>query len=318
MQTIQTIDFSWLDNLLDNGFGQFEMPPNLQPLSPASSASSTDSIHPVRPYFYDTEGPTMTSIAREEMEFCVARFRKWPSLWLSEGKAPFIHPRLYKTLPKPLEEAYSACAIYATKKDVNSNIALAIIENKANALLHTPVNAGSNPLEHLAAVQALVIFQIIRLFDGDIRQRAQAEEIEPVMARWTDELCAKSTDGMMNLSAATAGSWREWLFAESLRRTLIMSLMVRGIYALVKKGYCDLGPEVTKLSFTAQADLWAADSLAEWTRARQKRDTLWIDQMKFDRLLEKSKVRDVDELGFVMMVVYNGKDEVELWSGRTS
>ena len=260
----------------------------------------------------------MLSIAREEMEFCVTQFRKWPALWLSDRKAPFIHPRLYKSLPKPLEEAYSACAIYATKNDVNFNIAMATIENKANALLHAPVTAASNPLEHLAAVQALVIFQIIRLFDGDIRQRAQAEAIEPVIIRWTDELCAKSTNETINLSAATAGSWREWLFAESLRRTVIISLMVRGIYALVKVGYCDHGHEVTKLSFTTQTDLWAADSLAEWTRERQKRDTLWIEQMKFGRLLEKSKVRDVDELGFVMMVVYNGKDEVDLWSGRTS
>lgn len=39
--------------------------------------------------------------------------------------------------------------------------------------------------------------------------------------------------------------------------------------------------------------------------------------MEFRGLLEEAKRRDVDELGFVMMVMYSGKDEVDLWEART-
>jgi hypothetical protein len=54
------------------------------------------------------------------------------------------------------------------------------------------VNSGrvaSTPIEKLARTQALFLYQIIRLFDGDVALRSQAEKDMPLFMTWLDELC---------------------------------------------------------------------------------------------------------------------------------
>ena len=43
--------------------------------------------------------------------------------------------------------------------------------------------------EKLARAQALFLYQVIRLFDGDITLRAQAERDSSVLAIWLSDLC---------------------------------------------------------------------------------------------------------------------------------
>jgi hypothetical protein len=45
------------------------------------------------------------------------------------------------------------------------------------------------PLEKLARSQALFLYQIIRLLDGDVILRAQGEKDMPLLQRWLGELC---------------------------------------------------------------------------------------------------------------------------------
>lgn len=97
-----------------------------------------------------------------------------------ERRAPLTHPRLYtKEMPKALQDAYAACAIYSTKTDQNTFVAFIVIESKANELLRSPDLEFWTSLELLAAVQALFISQFIRLFDGDMRQRTRAPKQVP-------------------------------------------------------------------------------------------------------------------------------------------
>ena len=45
------------------------------------------------------------------------------------------------------------------------------------------------PIEKLARTQALFLYQIIRLFDGDVTLRAQGEKDIPLLQSWLGELC---------------------------------------------------------------------------------------------------------------------------------
>lgn len=45
------------------------------------------------------------------------------------------------------------------------------------------------PIEKLARVQALFLYQVIRLFDGDVTFRAQGEKDMPLFKTWLRELC---------------------------------------------------------------------------------------------------------------------------------
>jgi hypothetical protein len=60
------------------------------------------------------------------------------------------------------------------KTPANKLIVLRIIESRAQELCSAPM--PNTPLEILARAQALLLYQIIRLFDGDVQLRMGAEQ----------------------------------------------------------------------------------------------------------------------------------------------
>ncbi|WYZ42859.1 hypothetical protein EsH8_VI_000558 [Colletotrichum jinshuiense] len=142
-------------------------------------------------------GPTGSDcLSRDAVAFCSEQFRCYPRRWVSQnGVAPFIHPALYLPttngadgLPPVLQDCFCACAAYAAKNDENAALVLGVVEAKATALLYVPEQATWTLPQQVAALQALVMYQIVRWFDGDIRQRVLADSVEPVLAAWTSAL----------------------------------------------------------------------------------------------------------------------------------
>ncbi|KAL0936562.1 uncharacterized protein CTRU02_208777 [Colletotrichum truncatum] len=143
--------------------------------------------------------PSSECISRDSVLYCSEQFRSYPRRWVTQnGVAPFIHPALYLPttngadgLPPVLQDCFCACAAYAAKNDENAALVLGVIEAKATALLYVPEQATWTLPQQVAALQALVMYQIMRWFDGDIRQRVLADSVEPVLAAWTSALQAR-------------------------------------------------------------------------------------------------------------------------------
>lgn len=119
----------------------------------------------------------------------------------------------------------------------------------------------------LPSVQALLLYQIIRLFDGDIRLRAEAEVTESTLIQWAEELNRQTEQhplryGNSSLFPSNRDiSWKDWVFKESCRRTVICAYMLQGIYSFLKFGYDSVANKVSTLSFTAQEALWFVPKL---------------------------------------------------------
>ncbi|KAF6843640.1 hypothetical protein CMUS01_01897 [Colletotrichum musicola] len=143
--------------------------------------------------------PSSDCISRDSVLYCSEQFRSCPRRWVGQnGIAPFVHPALYLPttngadgLPPVLQDCFCACAAYAAKNDDNAALVLGVIEAKATALLYVPEQATWTLPQQVAALQALVMYQIMRWFDGDIRQRVLADSAEPVLAAWTSALQAR-------------------------------------------------------------------------------------------------------------------------------
>jgi hypothetical protein len=201
--------------------------------------------------------------------------------------------------------------------DLTNSLPTSVIESKANELLRSPTQPTWTPLDLLASIQALLIFQFIRLFDGDIRQRALAENAEPILELWTEQLKSQ-TQEEQNYTTFTAPSWRSWIFGESVRRTVTMSIFLSGIYSLVKNGYCTSSDAVTANNFTAQRMFWDTNSQLEWERARLSCNPYWVSKMDFDHVIQEGKGTELDDFGLVMMIMYKGQDVVDHWLATTS
>jgi hypothetical protein len=170
----------------------------------------------------------------------------------------------------------------------------------------------------------LLLYQIIRLFDGDIRLRAEAEVDAVVQVRWTVELLkyfrplkasGDGVDGMEGVEGPKM-DWQEWLFDESVRRTILTSYMIQGVYSFLKEGMDPVCGKVDKLSFTARAELWEAPSEFRWNDAWAKTPPYEIRISEWDTDAAGIGLGECDELGLIMMAVIKDLDLTTQWVGN--
>ncbi|KAI1777238.1 hypothetical protein F4818DRAFT_341598 [Hypoxylon cercidicola] len=209
--------------------------------------------------------PVQTAVDRRPLDVLTRNIMSWPVTFVQKLEAPFIHPSLQhaQSLPPPLEGAFSASAIYLSKTADTKDIVLNIIERKVDQLIGLDLSSLS--IEgHLASLQAFLILHIIQLWDGDIRQRAQAEMHSYTLESWALVLhmriaeAAREQDGDL--------TWHRWITLESARRTTLMTLMAQGTYEMHKYGVCSYVPNLSEMHFTTVDGPWNAHSQKDWKK----------------------------------------------------
>jgi hypothetical protein len=250
---------------------------------------------------------TSRDIYYERVRFAFLHIKKYPEFY-KRGQTPFLHRSLYSEhTPQVIEDVLSACALYCGKNVANETLVYRDIGRKAWDL------AGRNillqrPLDMLTYTQALLLYQIIRLFDGDIRQRADAESHERVLKDWTEQLQTRfqalpsiASSASSLSEAITSSSWKDWIYQESCRRTVLASYMLQGVYSFLKSGYDNVSCKVNNLSFTAQATLWNAPLGYHWREVCKEKKHFKVTIREWDIAMESVQLNDLDELGVVIL-----------------
>jgi hypothetical protein len=183
----------------------------------------------------------------------------------------------------------------------------------------------TTPIDSLAHTQALLLYQIIRLFDGDISARASGERIIPVLetsaigllAHVAFDTEANCSDRFSECCLATASDlWKDWIFQESARRTLLFTFFFLQAYRLLTGSQnlyrCD-GRLGLCHSWTVSEHLWQAETALKFRDAwRQKNHFLVIDG-QFNVVLSEAKAGDVDLFGKMLLSAAVGIPELEAW-----
>ncbi|CRG82980.1 Mediator of RNA polymerase II transcription subunit 12 [Talaromyces islandicus] len=277
----------------------------------------------------------------------VQQVLRWVKQWVEDGSNAFIHRYLYSgKMPKCIQDAYTASAAYFGCNERNRELVLGIIEDRVRMLLEeqeegsewswktggatATAAAGKGVVaEHLARVQALLVYQVLRLLDGDTRQRSLAEGLIPTLQGWSMQMleCAllssqyvqqlAITDRDMTINPAPAAQkrqseWQAWILAESVRRTWLVAGHTQCIYGLLRNGIslCPGG-----LMFTTRAGLWQADSADEWWEMCWQKDVLFCHSLEtHTQLVKKARPHEVDDFGRFVMRIISEKEEVErMW-----
>lgn len=459
--TVAAADFNFFADIL-NGAGSASIAPTTHQQASLdhipTSLGHTVPPEPANywqlpPSFYSPSGSPShlhSVVARDAIQYSNEQFRSYPSRWVAQnGYIPFIHPALYLfppggnfmaegQLPLVLQDCFCACAAYAAKNDDNADLIMSIIESKATALLASLTYSDNSwsLTEQVAALQALVMYQMIRWFDGDIRQRVLADAVEPILASWTTALQARVGGAVFStshhpeevpsnvspspptafpdpsaspymsgnpffasyeqtqqqqqqqqpmaglhdfsgVSTAAGGSprvrtptgsagttspssrsmtredlrlaWRRWLLAESIRRVVIASHLVRDVYATARQGSGAGGGGWTgsaggfegqrsgspasgaggsglqDMSFTAAARLWSASTPEQWRRAVSETSFAangggkwwWVEMMDFTGVLSSSDPGEIDDFAVLVGVVVKGRETMEDWLAHT-
>lgn len=208
------------------------------------------------------------------------------------------------------------------KNPVNGPVILRSIEARVHDLVNAPL--PSSPLECLAHTQSIILYQIIRVFDGDITSRASADRLLPMLEESAIRLLAHvnfDTDmasvADMDLYpiAPVEEFWTNWVFQESCRRTLLFAFFFAQTYRLIsgQKGlYCD-GRLGLCHSWTLSAQLWRAKTPIEFAKACRDRKYFVVTDAQFKPVLEQAQADDVDSFGRILISCLLGIKEAEGW-----
>ncbi|KAK4224469.1 hypothetical protein QBC38DRAFT_485356 [Podospora fimiseda] len=146
-----------------------------------------------------------TVVSRESLPHFISKLQQWTRSYATEGHSPLFHRQIYKSfMPDIIKDAYTSRAAYdlALNKDSKA-VALRIMEDRVNHLVQSQPDAFISsetdlnhdepgvPIDtciHLARTQALFIYQLTRLFDGDIRARAEAETRIDTLHSWARQM----------------------------------------------------------------------------------------------------------------------------------
>jgi hypothetical protein len=272
----------------------------------------------------DTPGKSVLAgeIYQHRVVYAVERFKSFPTQLVLRGQNPFIHNRLLgKHLSKPLSRILGICSFYQMKSEANKHLVYSTIQQYADELINVPPMAESD-MDLLAVAQTWILLQIIRLFDGDIRQRSNAEHAHPFFLNSIHRLqqrmkSVKDPGQDLTSILRTQGSdaWETWSLAESVRRTVILGHSLYGLYSFLKNGWDD-AREFEVLSFFGQEALWCATSRFDWESAVARCQALPIQLANCDLSLISAKPEDMEELGIIMMALIKGVDDCCHWVGN--
>ncbi|KAF2814954.1 uncharacterized protein BDZ99DRAFT_458911 [Mytilinidion resinicola] len=192
------------------------------------------------------------SLSNLQINFIIDQLSTYVRGFAYAGSTPFIHPTLYeKWQPAAYQDACALSALYILKTPRNKNTISSSISAKISALISSSSFWSLSDL--LAAVQALLIYQIIRLFDGELDQRRVAAKHNAVLEKWAAELWRRSFAEPLSFPT----EHQSWIFYESLRRTVLMSVFLRGAWSCVTNGgVCEQCPTLNRLPVTIDPELW--------------------------------------------------------------
>ncbi|KAI0387934.1 hypothetical protein F5Y04DRAFT_241344 [Hypomontagnella monticulosa] len=270
--------------------------------------------------------------------------QRWLRQWVTEGSSPLHHRFLYRQkMPRYVQDAYTAVSMYhaAAARESGGSAdaratAIRVMDDRVTQLLEDQALEASlcrvsgremDVFDHLSRVQALLTYQTIRLLDGDIQMRAQAESLVPTLFLWTRQLLDSAKENLTKPTRLLAnhvsgfGSdseddvvWRAWILVESVRRTWLVANYLQEIYLYLKRGWGECPGRVT---ITMRTGLWDAPSPYAWTRACRDGGTLFLPTAHTERLFYEKCPADVDEFSMLIVELSYGAERIERWLGES-
>lgn len=213
-------------------------------------------------------------------------------------------------------EAVSACALHASKNAVNSRVIMRCIETKVDDLLSSSPQPG--PLIALARTQALLLYQTIRFFDGDVLARSSADatfcELESAVHALHE-----------HVSWEVAGPspphpprefWTAWIYHESARRTFLVASFFVHIWRMLTgqppvQRWDD--QELKRQCWTLQARLWGAWDALDFAAAWRDRKHHVVRRGAIRSTMMDAEAGDVEVFGKMLITAALGVDETEAW-----
>ena len=246
--------------------------------------------------------PELAPISRDQVDFIVSQLQACIAQVVGGGKMPFIHHTAYRgSLPQGYQDLLGVSAMYRHKTPENKNTVFSMLDKNISRLFATSNSWALDEL--LLATQALVVYQIIRLFDeqGDIRQRANAERQSSILEAWTSRLYTAGNLSATEGAPPGKSAYDHWIVVESARRTVLVSTMLQCMYSLLRDGSCGQVPMMSNLPVSLCGRLWHK-SEEEWWDTTSGADTELVTYREYVSKWAKGDALETEDYEIILLV----------------
>ncbi|OJJ45077.1 hypothetical protein ASPZODRAFT_674986 [Penicilliopsis zonata CBS 506.65] len=200
------------------------------------------------------------------IRFLVGEFRDFPLIFSQHMKTHFIHPTLYEGgLPPPIRSIHAVCKLHQDGR-LPAGVVLFDLLRRTSTEIHRQTKHAANFNELLACVQALILAQCALIFDDNVSSDESSEYAETTNERLVSLARQLWAQAPVQLSS-TLSPYRAWVYAESVRRTIITCFVLSNVYSLRRRQYGLRTPFVDALPFDLRTALWDAPCADSWLAA---------------------------------------------------
>jgi hypothetical protein len=302
---------------------------------------------------------TLSELMSSRFQYAIDILKDTPRMMVTENQTAWSHAQLYgngmprvmqgtshlppfhflksRTFAKWQLDAYACCALYITKTPINGPMITAHIHSRHQELVLSPLPA--TPPDLLAHTQALLLYQVMHLFDADLHAANTASSLSTLSMsalQAAASLLFSSThfppspdhgldtggpdsNPSPSILPPTVTSpvpfWTLWIFEESARRTILFTFYFIQILRLVrgdKDMKCD-GKLGLLHSWYSSAYLWNAASAADFAEAWKEKKHFIVRNVDFSKVLSEALPGDVDVLGRMLLVTSLGAEKMREW-----
>jgi hypothetical protein len=243
--------------------------------------------------------------AKIDFQWVFDQVKGIPIRFARQADTMFIHKDLYQdSFPRPLRVAFGICAGCLSLNRLNQAFLFHALDEESIDLLEEV--STSTLREDASILQALLLYQVIRLFHGDRRQQIMAERQEIVLR-------SRALAILQRAKAELDGAprtWETWLLAESIRRTVLILFKVYMVYWCVRSGAAIGVDAIRLLPVSLKPGSW--DSRDVYSRYPNQDDTIpYGDFTLMWSMDPRNKLENFEKL---IMMGYLGESRFEALS----
>jgi hypothetical protein len=243
----------------------------------------------------------------ETIQYIFMHLASFPTTFAEKGRTPFIDLQVYiDSIPDSNQDMWSICGSAATGSPVSEAFLNSCLNEKTTQLVHSAKAAHSFP-SLLASVQALVLALIIRIFSCSLGQSPSTKALLDILGQLTFRLWQQAPAQI----SASLTPRQALIFAESVRRTILTSHLLRGTWSAHRHGYFVHTALVEALPFDIRTSLWDALSDPGQGPTVAKFGTKMVSYREYTNMWECGQIHGSTLFGTLLLVACKGKEAVK-------
>ncbi|KAF2665449.1 hypothetical protein BT63DRAFT_66369 [Microthyrium microscopicum] len=270
------------------------------------SPLSDEILYPALPNMVGNLGELQpVSGITQSYQWVVEQLKSYPAAFAQTAATVFIHSTSYcSEVPRDIRAAFGICAASVSMDEKTESMIYRAIDAEASDLLRS--RSDTTLKEDLANIQAMVLYQSIRLFQGDLKQRVLVQQQEVQLESKALKLLQRAK---LELEFVQP-SWERWILTESIRRVVAVLYMLYAMNSVFEENICRNLPTLTFLPVSSNSSFWQSE--ANYLQNHDGEET--VKYGDFSEIWLVSPHRKLDPFEKLLLVACKGIEPVEALS----